>query len=145
MCGVGRGGVDGEGDGSVERVVDEWQLVVLVLAVGGSEAGDDEGGMMMMMMEVGWRASVVVATVVAGCGCRRGWRRVGDGSVERVVDEWQLVVLVLAVGGSEAGDDEGGMMMMMMEVGWHASVVVATVVAGCGCRRGWRRVVEGIG
>ncbi|GKF23381.1 hypothetical protein Tco_0075703, partial [Tanacetum coccineum] len=46
----GRGGVDGEGDGSVERVVDEWRLVVLVLAVGGSEAGDDEGGMMMMMV-----------------------------------------------------------------------------------------------
>ncbi|GJV62255.1 hypothetical protein Tco_1468355 [Tanacetum coccineum] len=33
----------GEGGGSVERVVDEWRLVVLVLAVGGSEAGDDEG------------------------------------------------------------------------------------------------------
>ncbi|GKB54465.1 hypothetical protein Tco_0905218 [Tanacetum coccineum] len=64
----GRGGVDGEGDGSVERVVDEWQLVVLVLAVGGSEAGDDEGGVMMMMMEVGWRASVVVATVVSTGG-----------------------------------------------------------------------------
>ncbi|GKD25044.1 hypothetical protein Tco_1231258, partial [Tanacetum coccineum] len=58
------------GDGSVERVVDEWQLVVLVLAVGRSKAGDDEGGMMMMMMmmEVGWRASVVVATVVASGG-----------------------------------------------------------------------------
>ncbi|GKD28466.1 zinc knuckle CX2CX4HX4C containing protein, partial [Tanacetum coccineum] len=33
----------GEGDSSVERLVDEWRLVVLVLAVGGSEAGDDEG------------------------------------------------------------------------------------------------------
>ncbi|GKE55174.1 hypothetical protein Tco_1490330, partial [Tanacetum coccineum] len=50
----GRDGVDGEGDGSVERVVDEWRPVVLVLAVGGSEAGDDEGGMMMMMVTRWW-------------------------------------------------------------------------------------------
>ncbi|GKG22489.1 hypothetical protein Tco_0387792, partial [Tanacetum coccineum] len=73
---IGRRWPRGDGDGGdrwwcgrgVERVVDEWQLVVLVLAVGGSEAGDDEGGVMMMMMEVGWRASVVVATVVSTGG-----------------------------------------------------------------------------
>ncbi|GJS59437.1 hypothetical protein Tco_0654221 [Tanacetum coccineum] len=35
--------ISGKGDGSEERVVDEWRLVVLVLVVGGSEAGDDEG------------------------------------------------------------------------------------------------------
>ncbi|GJV81555.1 hypothetical protein Tco_1517425 [Tanacetum coccineum] len=38
----------------VEKVVDEWRLVMLVLAVGGSEAGDDEGGMRMMMVADPW-------------------------------------------------------------------------------------------
>ncbi|GKB88094.1 hypothetical protein Tco_0960366, partial [Tanacetum coccineum] len=72
----------GEGDSSVERVVDEWRLVVLVLAVGGLEAGDDEGGSGGDDVDCGIDGVVTdgVMMALAGVVFAEGWPDSDDGA-----------------------------------------------------------------
>ncbi|GJZ30824.1 hypothetical protein Tco_0575871, partial [Tanacetum coccineum] len=64
-----RGGVGSEGEGGH----DGDEMVAAMVSAGDV---DEVAKMVDMVLWVASAVMVVMMTVVAGCGCRRGWRRV---------------------------------------------------------------------